>query len=55
VDLGGGIQYYFHPRVGVRGDLRYFMGVGSKDDEDGWGYIEDWNFYRVSAGIAFTF
>lgn len=55
VDVGGGVQYYFHPRIGIRGDLRYFMGVGAKDDEDGWGWIEDWNFFRVSAGLAFTF
>jgi len=55
VDVGGGVQYYFHPRIGVRGDLRYFMGVGGKDDDDGWGFFEDWNYYRGTIGIAFTF
>jgi opacity protein-like surface antigen len=56
VNLGGGVQYYFHPRVGVRGDLRYFRGVGSTDeDEDGWGWIPNWNYFRATAGVAFTF
>ncbi|MFB3854783.1 MAG: hypothetical protein ACE148_13285 [Vicinamibacterales bacterium] len=56
VDIGGGLQYYFHPRIGIRGDMRYFMGVGADDtDDDGWGLIDDWNYYRGTIGIAFTF
>jgi len=56
VDVGGGLQYYFHPRIGIRGDVRYFIGVGAEEsDEDGWGWIDDWNYYRATIGLAFTF
>jgi opacity protein-like surface antigen len=56
VDVGGGIQYYFHPNIGVRGDFRYFKGVGANsNDPDGWGWMENWNFFRATAGIAFAF
>ncbi len=55
VDVGGGLQYYFHPRVGLRGDLRFFKGVGANDDDDGWGWVDDFNYFRATAGIAFTF
>lgn len=55
VDVGGGLQYYFHPRVGLRGDLRYFKGVGANDDDDGWGWVDNFNYFRATAGIAFTF
>jgi len=56
VDVGGGVQYYFHPRIGVRADIRYFMGVGADDSKDsGWGWIEDWNYFRATIGVAFTF
>lgn len=54
--IGGGVQYFFHPRIGVRGDLRYFKGVGANDKlEAGWGWLDNWNFFRGTVGIAFTF
>jgi hypothetical protein len=60
VDAGGGIQYYFHPRIGVRGDVRYNIGIGAKGTDEmggttGWGSIDNWNFWRGTVGIAFTF
>ena len=54
--VGAGVQYFFHPRIGVRGDLRYCKGVGPNDKlEAGWGCLENWYFVRATAGIAFTF
>lgn len=55
VDAGGGVLYLFHPRVGVRGDVRYRMGVGADESESGWGLLEDWTYWRGSIGIALAF
>ena len=55
LDFGGGIIYYFLPRVGIRGDIRYFKGVGGNGSGDGWGWIEDWNWWRATVGVAFSF
>jgi opacity protein-like surface antigen len=55
VHVGGGVQYFFHPRIGVRGDFRYFKGVGANNSEEGWGWLENWNFFRATVGVAFTF
>lgn len=55
-DVGGGVYYYFTPRFGIRGDIRYRTGVGaSTDPADGWGLIEGWNFMRGSLGATFAF
>jgi hypothetical protein len=55
VDLGGGLLYLYNRKVGVRGDVRYHMGVGEKDDEDGWGFLEDFNYVRFSVGLSLGF
>ena len=55
-DIGGGVFYNFTPRFGVRGDIRYRMGLGaSTNPADGWGLIENWNFMRGSLGVTFAF
>lgn len=55
VDFGGGVLYFFHPRVGVRGDIRYRWGVGANSDEKGWGLIDNWTYWRGAIGIALAF
>jgi hypothetical protein len=55
VDAGGGLLVFFHPRVGVRGDVRYRWGVGANNDSDGWGLIDNWTYLRASVGIALAF
>ena len=56
IDIGGGLFYFFTPKVGVRGDLRYRLGVGaSTDASDGWGLLEDWSYMRGTFGVTFAF
>lgn len=55
VDAGGGVLWLFTRNIGIRGDARYRMGVGAKDDEDGWGMLDAWKFLRLSAGVALAF
>jgi opacity protein-like surface antigen len=55
VDIAGGVYFYPIKRIGIRGDVRYFMGIGSNDSDDGWGSIEGWNYYRITVGAAIAF
>ena len=55
VDAGGGILWLFTRNFGIRGDARYRMGVGAKDDADGWGMLDAWKFLRISGGVAIAF
>ena len=55
VDVAGGFYYYPHPRIGVRADVRYFQGVGAKDNGNGWGFLDNWNYFRASIGAAVAF
>ncbi len=56
VDVAGGVYFYPIPRIGIRTDFRYFKGVGAnKDKAQGWGYLENWNYYRVTIGAAIAF
>lgn len=54
VDIGAGVYFYPIKRIGVRGDVRYFRGVGANDSEKGYGLL-DWNVYRISVGLAIAF
>ena len=54
VDIAGGVYFYPIKRVGVRGDVRYFRGVGANDSEKGYGLL-DWTVYRVTIGVALAF
>lgn len=55
-DLGGGVFYYFTPKYGFRGDIRYRFGVGAETDPTtGWGLLEDWTYARASLGFVFGF
>jgi hypothetical protein len=56
VDVGGGLQFYPHKRIGIRADFRYNIGVGAGGKGgNGWGWMDDWKFYRIVIGPAFTF
>jgi len=55
VDAGGGFYFYFRPRIGVRADVRYFKGVGAGKGEIAWAWIEGWNYYRATIGVALAF
>jgi hypothetical protein len=54
LDFGGGILYLANDRVGVRGDLRYLMGVGQKIN-DKWGILSRYNWWRGSIGLSLAF
>lgn len=55
LDIGGGVLYLANSRIGVRGDVRYMQGVGEKNDEDGWGILDEFNYIRGSVGVSFGF
>lgn len=54
-DVGGGLVFLFTRNIGIRGDVRYRMGVGANNSDDGWGMIDSWSFVRYSAGATFAF
>jgi hypothetical protein len=56
-NLGGGAHVFFNDRVGLRGDVRYFRGLGSDGDEDSLFELEarDLDFWRGTAGVTFRF
>jgi len=55
VDIAGGVYFYPIRRLGVRGDFRYFKGIGANDSAAGWGAITGWDYYRISIGAAIAF
>ena len=56
IDIGGGLFYFFTPKVGVRSDLRYRLGLGaSTDASEGWGLREDWSYMRWTLGLTYAF
>jgi hypothetical protein len=54
IDIAGGVYFYPIKRIGIRGDVRFFRGVGANGSDKGFG-LSDWNFYRVSIGAAIAF
>ena len=54
-DWGFGIYFYPIRQVGFRGELRRFQGVGTNNMGLGWGEIKDWNYYRLTIGLALGF
>jgi hypothetical protein len=56
IDLGGGVFYYVTPKFGIRGDIRYNIGLGAPTDPaTGWGLLEDWTYMRGTIGVVFAF
>jgi opacity protein-like surface antigen len=55
LNLGGGAHVFFNDNVGLRGDLRYFRGLQSGDDEGADLDLDDFDFWRGTVGVTFRF
>ena len=63
INFGGGAHVFFNDNVGIRGDVRYFRGLQSSDDDDGDDdflddddfQLEDFDFWRATVGVTFRF
>jgi opacity protein-like surface antigen len=58
VNFGGGVQVFFSDTLGLRGDLRYFRGVSTGDDDAAADIdfnLNDFDFWRGTVGITFRF
>jgi opacity protein-like surface antigen len=54
MNLGAGVNAMFTPRVGIRGDLRYFRSLEDHDADDSFDLaFSDFDFWRISAGVTF--
>jgi hypothetical protein len=54
-DWGLGIYIYPVRQIGFRGEFRRFQAVGTNNLGVGWGEIKDWNYYRLTIGLALAF
>jgi len=55
MDIGAGIDGFFSPAVGVRGDFRYFRSF-EKDDATALDLsLGSFNFWRATVGVTFKF
>jgi opacity protein-like surface antigen len=54
-DWGVGIYVYPVRQIGFRGEFRRFQAVGTNNLGLGWGEIKDWNYYRLTIGLALAF
>jgi opacity protein-like surface antigen len=61
-NVGGGLMYSLNSRVGLRGDLRYFLAFADQNQPlpagqrgDGDGFYRDYGFWRLSFGVTFGF
>ena len=56
VNVGAGVIGQFSPRVGIRGDIRYFRSVQDAEDGDGIDLdLSGFNFWRGTLGVTFRF
>lgn len=56
-NIGGGAHVFFSDNIGLRGDVRYFRGLESDDDDDDLFdlQVRDLNFWRGTLGVTFRF
>jgi opacity protein-like surface antigen len=54
-DWGLGVYFYPVRQIGFRGEFRRFQAVGTNNLGLGWGEIKDWNYYRLTIGLALAF
>jgi opacity protein-like surface antigen len=54
-DWGLGVYVYPVRQIGIRGDFRRFQAVGTNNLGLGWGELKDWNYYRLTIGVALAF
>jgi hypothetical protein len=56
LEAGGGVLWRFNDHVGVRADVRYRWGFGSREDDDTYGdYFKDWTYARSTVGLTISF
>jgi opacity protein-like surface antigen len=55
MDVGAGIDAFFSPAVGVRGDFRYFRSFEEDDSTALDLSLGSFNFWRASVGVTFKF
>lgn len=58
VNFGGGAHVFFSDNLGLRGDVRYFRGIGGDDDDllDLFDVsLRELNFWRGTLGVTFRF
>lgn len=54
LNVGGGVTYWLNPRIGLRGDLRYFRAFPDEHERDAI-RSTDYGFLRVAVGVTFGF
>jgi hypothetical protein len=52
ITFGGGVLFLASRRVGVRGDVRYNLGFGDRVGDEGWGFLDDFNYLKGSIGLS---
>jgi len=56
VDIGGGANFFFTDKFGIRGDVRYFRSLQDTEAEDEFNIgLADFHFWRGSVGATFRF
>lgn len=56
VNIGGGVVGQVNPRIGIRGDVRYFRNIQDSDEGDNVDIdLGGFNFWRTSLGVTFRF
>ena len=55
VNVGAGLIGMFSPRIGLRGDVRYFRGLQNIDAGDLAVSLDNFDFFRAYLGVAFRF
>jgi hypothetical protein len=55
LDVGGGFLGFFSPRVGVRGDLRYFKSISTGDEQTPAFGATRLSYWRLSAGVVLRY
>jgi hypothetical protein len=51
-NVGAGLEGYFSPHVGLRGDVRYFRTINADDVEDVDFDLGEFDFWRATIGIT---
>lgn len=57
INVGGGANFFFTDKFGIRGDLRYFRSLEDVEPADEFGSLglADFHFWRGSVGATFRF
>lgn len=58
INFGGGVHVFFSDAIGLRGDVRYFRGISTGDDDEFLDVdfnLDDFDFWRATVGVTFRF